>query len=171
MLLAKAFNFRKHLLKHTKRGMEGKDLSYGRAVVCLLLRRNVSQGENQRLWKLCDTLHITKSSFSKRSVNCNSKYMCFKYGNTNWFGESNHNWTVPCAPLSSQTSAALFCSFISKLECKLFWQSPFDFASNHIISPLDQKPGKNILKKKLRSRFPPSAIHIHILLPLVKNGE
>lgn len=32
-MLAKAFNFRKHLLKHTKRGMEGKDLSYRIAVV------------------------------------------------------------------------------------------------------------------------------------------
>ena len=39
MLLAKAFNFRKHLLKYTKKGMEGKDLSYGRAVVYLLLRK------------------------------------------------------------------------------------------------------------------------------------
>ena len=33
MLFAKAFNFRKRLLKHTKREMEGKDLSYRIAVV------------------------------------------------------------------------------------------------------------------------------------------
>lgn len=40
-----------------------------------------------------------------------------------------------------------------------------------MVSPLDQMSGKIILKKKLRSWFPPQPIHIHILLPLVRVGN
>lgn len=120
MLLAKAFNFRKHLLKHTKRGMEGKDLSYGRAVVCLLLRTKCEPRTKskvvQALWQASHHHHLlAKDQLTAITNTCALNL-------ETWTDLENQIITeqFPCVSLSSQTSAVLFCSFISKLECNYF---------------------------------------------------